>query len=230
MIHADLPRENYAYGVLGVGPPILMYQIGSRETRILIDIPNEIHRRLETNGAVRHYIRQRILPVLPSSVQPSLEKAIQDGRLRSMPNAWMRSTRNSTPGLLILGDAANMRHSMTGAGMTVALKDVLLLAELLSPEQIPSLTNTDAVLERLRGFHWKRKRYSASLNILAQALYLLFVSEGSFVPELLGNTTNHVAYYQCRPGTGHHATRLHQLRPSRGEELRRASLAHGWRR
>lgn len=34
-------------------------------------------------------------------------------------------------GVVILGDAYNMRHPLTGAGMSVALNDILLLRELL---------------------------------------------------------------------------------------------------
>ncbi len=79
----------------------------------------------------------------------------------------------------MLGDAANQRHPVTGAGMTVALKDAVMLAELLHPHRVPFLSDTAAVLKELRAFHWKRKAHSASLSILAQALYLLFVSEGS---------------------------------------------------
>jgi squalene monooxygenase len=178
MADADLPRHGYAYGVLGNGPPILMYQIGARETRILIDIPDAIHHRLGSTESVRDYIRERVVPIMPSTVQLSLEKAVEGGRLRSMPNAWMPSTRNSTPGLVMLGDSSNMRHPVTGAGMTVALKDAVLLADLLSPRRISSLSDTDAVLKEMSRFHWRRKAYSASLNILAQALYLLFASEG----------------------------------------------------
>jgi squalene monooxygenase len=37
------------------------------------------------------------------------------------------------PGALLLGDAFNMRHPLTGGGMTVALSDCSLLAELLRP-------------------------------------------------------------------------------------------------
>lgn len=155
-----------------------MYQIGPRETRILIDIPDETRRHLESNRSVKAYLYERVLPTLPPSVRPSLEKALEEEYLRSVSNAWMPSTRNSTPGLLMLGDASNMRHPVTGAGMTVALKDVVLLGEMLHPRRIPSLDDTDSVLKTLRRFHWRRKAYSASLNILAQALYLLFVSEG----------------------------------------------------
>lgn len=179
MIDANLPMSGYAYGVLGTRPPILMYQISARETRILIDIPDKVYQRIRSPELVRDYIRRHILPLITDRIRPSLKRAVDEGRLRSMPNAWMPSARNKTPGLLILGDALNMRHPITGAGMTVALKDAVLLADILSPENLPSLEDKRAVLAKMRHFHWRRKAYSASLNILAQALYLLFASEGS---------------------------------------------------
>ena len=156
-----------------------MYQIGARETRILIDIPHKLHRELGNSEAVQSYIGRCVLPSVPESVQPSLEQAIRSGRLRSMPNSWMPSTRLSTPGIILLGDASNMRHPLTGAGMTVALKDVVLLSSLLGRPEVPSLADSATVLKKMRTFHWRRKAYSASLNILAQALYFLFVSEGA---------------------------------------------------
>lgn len=179
LIDCDLPLRRYAHGVLGFGPPVLIYQISSRETRILVDIPDRLHRSLGSSDAIRVYIRQCVVPVVPESVRPSLQKAVDSGRLQSMPNAWMPSARNSTPGLIVLGDASNMRHPVTGAGMTVVLKDVVLLSSLLHPKVMPRLEDTGAVLASMRAFHWKRKAYDASLNILAQALYFLFASEGA---------------------------------------------------
>jgi len=177
MVDAKLSIPRYAHAILGRGPPILMYPISSSETRILIDIPDDIFSELRDSAAVRAYLRERVLPTVPERVQPELNKAIEDGRLRSMPNAWMPSARNTTPGLIVLGDASNMRHPVTGAGMTVAFKDVILLSNTLNPVDVPDLGDTSEVSKRMGNFHWKRKRYSASLNILAQALYLLFVSE-----------------------------------------------------
>jgi squalene monooxygenase len=60
--------------------------------------------------------------------------------------------------------------------MTVAFKDVVLLKDFLAPENIPSLTDTDAVLSKLSIFHWKRKNYCTSINVLAMALYRLFAA------------------------------------------------------
>ena len=42
-------------------------------------------------------------------------------------------------GAVILGDAFNMRHPLTGAGMSVALNDALVLKEIL--RDIPDLTD-----------------------------------------------------------------------------------------
>lgn len=174
---AQLPIPRYAHSVLGRGPPIPMYPVSTHTTRILVDIPDSIFRDLGTSSAVRAYLQERVAPVIPEVLQPQLRLAIKSGRLRSMPSAWMPSTRNTMPGLIMVGDASNMRHPITGSGMTVAMKDAVLLASLLNPADIPHLSDSDAVLRAMRRFHWKRKAYSASLNILAQALYLLFVSE-----------------------------------------------------
>jgi len=38
-----------------------------------------------------------------------------------------------TPGAFMIGDSLNMRHAVTGGGMTVGLSDVVLLRDLLRP-------------------------------------------------------------------------------------------------
>ena len=172
-----LPMTELAYGIIGSGPPILLYQIGSNETRILIDIPASIQDSISASGDVASYIRTSVIPALPEAVQTQVESALQNGQLRSMPNQWFPPKTNTSSGALLLGDAANMRHPLTGGGMTVALRDVALLSNLLHPDRV-SLADHPAVLRAFRTFHWKRKRYSACLNILAQALYTLFVADG----------------------------------------------------
>jgi squalene monooxygenase len=70
----------------------------------------------------------------------------------------------------------NMRHPLTGGGMTVAFNDVVLLSSLLHPSIVPDLSNTSLVLEQMRTFHWGRKSLTGVINILAQALYSLFAA------------------------------------------------------
>lgn len=61
--------------------------------------------------------------------------------------------------------------------MTVALNDVVLISELLSPQNVPNLENTPLVLSQFRAFHWQRKNLTSIINILAQALYSLFAAD-----------------------------------------------------
>ncbi|KAH7310765.1 squalene epoxidase [Stachybotrys elegans] len=177
LIDANLPHYGYAYGVIGSGPPLLMYQISEKETRILIDILDSDYRQMGDAQGVREYIISRVLPTLPPSVQPSVLEAAKSGRLRCMPNSWLSSAAIHTPGIAILGDASNMRHPLTGGGMTVAIKDAILLAELLAPNRITSLSDRSHVAKAIRVFHWQRKWHASTINILAQTLYLLFVAE-----------------------------------------------------
>jgi squalene monooxygenase len=101
-----------------------------------------------------------------------------------MPNSWLPPTANKTPGMIILGDAMNMRHPLTGGGMTVAFNDVVLLSELLSPEKVHDLRDTKAVLQQMSKFHWQRKNLASVINILAQSLYALFAANGKHLPIL----------------------------------------------
>jgi squalene monooxygenase len=99
-----------------------------------------------------------------------------------MLNSWLPAYLKPTVGLLILGDAMNMRHPLTGGGMAVGLKDVVLVSQLLSPTIVPSFQDTKIVFKQIKSFHSQRKAYSMSLNVLAQALYTLFLADGMVCP------------------------------------------------
>ncbi|KAJ5926910.1 hypothetical protein N7516_008683 [Penicillium verrucosum] len=184
LIDAKLPAPNTGHVLLSDNPPVLMYQIGTHETRILIDIPDNLPQASVKNGGVKGYMRNNILPQLPEGAQQSFSDALEQSQLRSMPNSFLPASANKTPGLMILGDALNMRHPLTGGGMTVALNDVCVIRELLSPERVPSLSNTGLVLEQLAEFHWRRKNSSSVINILAQALYALFAADNEYLKAL----------------------------------------------
>ncbi|KAJ5585422.1 uncharacterized protein N7459_005222 [Penicillium hispanicum] len=176
MIDAELPSPYYGH-VLSDNAPVLMYQIGARETRILVDVPENIPSASVKEGGVKGYLQNKSLPALPESVQPAFLATLKEGKLRSMPNSFLPAAVNKTPGLMILGDALNMRHPLTGGGMTVALNDVCIIRKLLSLERVPSLSDTRFVLKQLSAFHWIRKNSSSVINILAQALYMLFAAD-----------------------------------------------------
>ena len=192
LLDADLPSPGHGHVVLGDGAPVLLYQIGTHETRALVDVPDGLPSAAVANGGVKGHLRKIVLPSLPQRVQSSFEAALDGGKLRSMPNSFLPPSRNRVPGVVLLGDAMNMRHPLTGGGMTVALNDVVLLRDLLGPERVPDLGNTKLVVRQMRTFHWKRKDLTSVINILAQALYSLFAANGS--------SSSHVLNVLCIAG------------------------------
>lgn len=197
LIDAELPMPYHGHVVLGDGPPVLLYQIGTHETRVLVDIPENLPSASVKNGGVKGHLRNNVLPSLPKCVQPSFLAAIENGKLRSMPNSFLPPATNKTPGLIILGDALNMRHPLTGGGMTVAFNDVVVIRDLLSPEKVPDLGDTKKVLKQMSAFHWQRKSFSSVINILAQALYSLFAADGVFSLSLFPTPTTTIIYSFC---------------------------------
>lgn len=57
----------------------------------------------------------------------------------------MASPLTTFPGVLLLGDAYNMRHPLTGGGMSVALNDVSIWRDLL--KNLPDLYDDGALLQ-----------------------------------------------------------------------------------
>ncbi|KAJ1336901.1 hypothetical protein BSLG_006661 [Batrachochytrium salamandrivorans] len=144
--------------------------VGEHDTRILVDIPGKLPSI--SSGAMKEYLRDIVGPQLPKMIQPSFYSALETERFRSMPNSWLPPSRNRSKGVFLVGDAINMRHPLTGGGMTVAFGDIVLLRDAL--RSISDLRERDVVLRRFGGLHWNRKYMSSVINILANALYSLF--------------------------------------------------------
>jgi squalene monooxygenase len=175
---AKLPAPNHGHVVLGNNAPVLLYQISTHDTRILVDVPGKLPS--VGTGQLHEYLRKNVLPDLPVSLQKPFGTALDSSeRLKSMPNSFLPPSTNDTEGIILLGDAMNMRHPLTGGGMTVGFNDVILISKLLSPEIVPSFDDTRTVIKQMKTFHWQRKHLSSVINILAQALYSLFAANGS---------------------------------------------------
>ena len=101
---------------------------------------------------------------------------IENDRVRVMPNSFLPPAPIIRQGALCLGDAMNMRHPLTGGGMTVALNDVAMCQNLFT--QIPDLADNDRVLKATKSLYLHRKNHhSFVVNVLAQALYELFAAD-----------------------------------------------------
>ncbi|KAI3329039.1 squalene epoxidase [Xylariaceae sp. AK1471] len=180
LIDCVLPHAGYGHVVIGTKTLCLLYQIGTHETRALVNVPEKLPEAAPAAGGVRGYLSKVVLPQLPPSIQPSFRAALEkDDRIPpSMPNSWLPPTKQGThPGLVLLGDAMNMRHPLTGGGMTVALNDAIILSEEMSPEKVPNLGDHAAVRQAMATLHSRRKHLTSIINVLAQALYSLFAAE-----------------------------------------------------
>ncbi|XP_037357765.1 squalene monooxygenase [Talpa occidentalis] len=179
LLMKDTPqfKANHAELVLTDWGPVLIYQISSNETRVLVDIQGELPRNL------REYMAEKIYPQLPDHLKETFLEALQNSRLRPMPASFLPSSPINKRGVLLLGDAYNMRHPLTGGGMTVVFKDIKLWRTLLMG--IPDLYDDAAVLQAKKSFYWARKTsHSFVVNVLAQALYELFSARDDSLHQL----------------------------------------------
>lgn len=128
-------------------------------------------------GDMAKYLMEVVYPQLPSELKRPFKDAVDRKEIRAMQNKVLYAQPVTTPGALLLGDSFNMRHPLTGGGMTVAFSDTKLLTDLLSA--LPSLDNQAATARRTKDFHIRRKPISATINTLANALYRVFCASKS---------------------------------------------------
>lgn len=169
IIHdTPLPYPNHGHVILLQTGPVLAYQIGTHETRLLIDLPNSI-------SDPQHHMLTETASQLPESLRASFVKAVQEKKPQSMPNSKLDPENVIQPGVLYLGDSFNMRHPLTGGGMTVGLSDAVTARDVLA--KVKDFSDTQAVMNQLNQLYIKRKGYSSTINILSWALYHVFTAK-----------------------------------------------------
>ena len=100
---------------------------------------------------------------------------------RSMPNSYLPARQNDVTGLCVIGDALNMRHPLTGGGMTVGLNDVVLLIKKIGDLDF---SDRETVLDELLDYHYERKNYDSVINVLSIALFALFAADNKNLKSL----------------------------------------------
>ncbi|XP_062082595.1 squalene monooxygenase SE1-like [Humulus lupulus] len=171
--NCELPFSNHGHVILADPSPILFYPISSTEIRCLVDIPGQKVPSIST-GEMANYLRTKVAPQIPPELHNAFLASIEKGNIKTMLNRSMPGAPHPTPGALLMGDAFNMRHPLTGGGMTVALSDVLVLRNLLRP--VKNLNGTLALCKYLESFYTLRKPLASTINTLAGALYKVFCS------------------------------------------------------
>uniref|UniRef100_A0A2C9VK06 Squalene monooxygenase n=1 Tax=Manihot esculenta TaxID=3983 RepID=A0A2C9VK06_MANES len=169
--NGDLPFANHGHVILADPSPVLFYPISSTEVRCLVDIPGQKVPSI-SNGELAQYLRSVVAQQIPSELYDAFISAIEKGNIRTMPNRSMPASPPSNSNALLLGDAFNMRHPLTGGGMTVALSDIVLLREFLRP--LHNLNDASALCKYLESFYTLRKPMASTINTLAGSLYKVF--------------------------------------------------------
>ncbi|KAJ9538041.1 hypothetical protein OSB04_030774 [Centaurea solstitialis] len=149
--NVDLPYANHAHVFIADPSPVMFYSISNTKIRCLVDVPGEKVPSI-SNGEMTKYLKTVVAPQIPQELYNAFVAAVDSGNIRTMPNKTMRAEPKATPGALLLGDALNMRHPLTGGGMTVALTDIVLLRDLLRP-----LHNLNDAYKHLQRFYTLRK-------------------------------------------------------------------------
>ncbi|MED6111044.1 Squalene epoxidase 1 [Stylosanthes scabra] len=167
----QLPYENHGHVILGDPSPILFYRISSTEVRCLVDVPGQKVPSI-ANGEMAKYLKTMVAPQIPPELHDAFLAAVEKGNIRTITNRSMPADPLPTPGAILMGDAFNMRHPLTGGGMTVALSDIVVLRNLLKP--LRDLTDAPTLCKYLESFYTLRKPVASTINTLAGALYKVF--------------------------------------------------------
>ncbi|KAM7479072.1 hypothetical protein LguiA_027285 [Lonicera macranthoides] len=169
--NCQLPFANHGHVVLANPSPILFYPISDTEIRCLVDVPGQKVPSV-SNGEMAHYLKTVVAPQIPPELYDAFIATIDKGNIRTMPNRSMPADPLPTPGALLMGDAFNMRHPLTGGGMTVAFSDIVVLRDLLRP--LRDLNDSSTLCKYLESFYTLRKPVASTINTLAGALYKVF--------------------------------------------------------
>ena len=177
LFDAKLPHSNHGHVILGPNHmPILVYQISDHETRMLC-----AYNSTKLPKDLKAWMKSDVQPYVPECLRPSFDKAVDEGKFRPMPNSYLPARQNNVIGLCVIGDALNMRHPLTGGGMTVGLEDVVGVTKCIGDLDF---ADRETVLDELLDYHYDRKPFASVINVLSVALYALFAADNDNLREL----------------------------------------------
>ena len=162
----DLPFPNHGHVFLSAPTPFICYPISSTETRLLIDFPGS---KAPKRDEITEHIKNNVAPFLPEEFKHCLEHAMEDKDYKLMPNHYMAAKPVLKEGAVMLGDALNMRHPITGGGLTAVFNDVYLLSTHLLT--MPDFNDPKLIHEKLSLYYRDRYHANTNVNIMANALY-----------------------------------------------------------
>lgn len=174
LVLKDLELEFPSYGHMIVSGdfPILVYPIHTNAYRILIDYPGGKAPKMGKESIER--LKEEVVKILPKEMINSFLKAMDEDQLKVMPNHSMKGQAFRKKGAALLGDSLNMRHPLTGGGMTASFSDILCLNDKLTGIDFQNEKNLEAAVHE---YYKNRGKGVETINILANALYEVFTDE-----------------------------------------------------
>lgn len=171
LILKDLNLVEPALGhmIVSGDAPILVYPIKSNEYRILVDYPGKKPPRMGQKSLDK--FKDDVSKVLPNEMIKAFHTALESQQVKVMPNHRMKAQAFRKKGVVLLGDSLNMRHPLTGGGMTACFNDIITLNESLVKTKIKDENELE---EAISNYYNTRTPKVETINILANALYKVF--------------------------------------------------------
>jgi len=174
LVIKDLELEFPSYGhmIVSGNSPILVYPIYTNAYRILIDFPGGKAPKMGEKSIEK--FKQDVIKLLPKEMIDSFLKAMDEDELKVMPNHSMKGQAFRKRGAALLGDSLNMRHPLTGGGMTASFTDILCLNKQLTKIDFQDEIKLENAVNE---YYINRGKGVETINILANALYKVFIDE-----------------------------------------------------
>jgi len=168
----DMPFPKHGHVFLSGPTPFICYPISNNEIRLLIDFPGGQPPR---KHLIEQHLQDNVTPYIPQGMRASYEEALLQGGFKVMPNHYMAAKPIIRKGAVMLGDSLNMRHPLTGGGLTAVFSDIQILSRHLLA--MPDFHDTELMHDKIEAYYHERQSANANLNILANALYAVMSNQ-----------------------------------------------------
>lgn len=165
--NCTLPHPNHGHLVMGDHPPFVIYPVTSAASRVLIDFKGE--KAPKFGPEFKKFLLSTFEPAMPQSLKASFVAAVEEGKFKMFPNHRLPAAPFNKSGAVLLGDSLNMRHPLTGGGMTATFSDVVNLGDNLSA--VSDFSDVQSVNKVVQKYYNTRHLGTQTTNILADGLY-----------------------------------------------------------
>ncbi|KAG2240200.1 hypothetical protein Bca52824_090961 [Brassica carinata] len=161
----------------------LLCQISSTDVRCNFELLSN-NLPSVSNGEMASFVKNAIAPQIPLKLRKTFLKGLDEGAHIKITQAKrMPATLSRKKGVIVLGDAFNMRHPVIASGMMVLLSDILILSRLL--KSLGNLGDENKISEVMKSFYVLRKPMSATVNTLGNSFWQVLIASTDEAKEVM---------------------------------------------